>query len=75
MQKANIRVNRGNTRYAGMSLRERWAEAGAHGQLWSFAERSNSAKLSERTRRRLLGFAHYFNVRTPIIPCDTRDDV
>ena len=34
--------------------------------LWRFAERSNSVKLSERTRRRLLGFAHYFNVPNPI---------
>jgi len=39
-----------------------------HIQLRSFAERSNWAKLSERTRRRLPGFAHYFNVRNPIVP-------
>ena len=44
-RKRTFGLNRGNTRYAGMTLRERWAEAGAHGQLWSFAERSISAKL------------------------------
>lgn len=74
-RKRTFGFNRGNTRYADMTLRERWADAGAHGQLWSFVETSNSAMLSERTRRWLLGFAHHFNVRTPMIPCDTRDDI